>query len=401
MKVHVDKSDLCRALSHATRLIEKRSPKAILSHVKLRALEDGQHLEISSTDLTMMLVEKVPATIDMPGAVTVSATMAHEITTSLPDKARITLELSDADSSYQGHASPSPHGSGANQASAPLAEVLEVKSGMAQFKLATLPVEDFPTFVHTDMPPGLNFTPGPLAQALKRCSYAMGEEDGRYYLNGVYVHSLPHGDGKTHTLNVAATDGHQMARVCVPDVTLAKPLAGVILGRKAVMEISRLLNDNFDGLTIQNDATTMRFLLDDTCVLNTRLVEATYPPYARVIPKDYTTKAIVPVDDLTQAVERVALVSAESMGAVRVSFGVSKLLLSAKSLEYGSARDEVPITLEGEPLEIGFNALYLLNVLRACQAQQLEIRLKNAGTAVSFVNPDEPDSIFVIMPMMS
>ncbi len=377
MKIVVKRKNILSALAHATRLIDRKSTVPILSNIKISSTEEG-FMEISSTDLQIGLVEKITAQVEKPGAVTISAQMAFEIVRKLPEDAKVTFEAKEKEDESSDH--------------------VKVSSGASVFRLGTLPVEGYPTISQEDLDLTFSVNPKEFALSLQRCSFAMAQEETRYYLNGVYLDPVKNEEGKI-CLNLVATDGHRLAKVRVAGIELERNFEGVIIPRKAVMEIVKLLEGESKKLLISLSSTSCMMKIGDSCILTTRLIEGNFPNYKKVIPASNMNTVDVDTDIFSRSVERVALVSTDKFGAVKMTLKENKIILTANSLEYGSARDEIDAKIEGKNLEVGFNARYLLEVLQHVQKKHVIIYLRDAGTAVLFKAPGDLDSDFVIMPM--
>jgi len=375
MKIFVKRQNVLNTLSHATRLIDRKSTVPVLSNVKISTTDDG-FIEISSTDLQIGLIEKLPAQVEQTGSITVSAQMAFEIVRRLPDDAIISFEEKTTDDSSH----------------------VEIRSGASIFRLGTLPVEGYPTISTDPLDFSFSVDPKEFSASLQRCHFAMAQEETRYYLNGVYLHPVEGENGKIF-LNLVATDGHRLAKVRVPGLELEKKFEGVILPRKAVIEIIKILETAPKSLLISLSSTSCMMKVGDMCVLTTRLIEGTFPNYGKVIPINNPQKVDIKIQDLAQSVERVSLVSTDKFGAVKMTFQENKIILTANSLEYGSAKDELDVNLQGVDLEVGFNARYLLEVLHHIEGEYVTVYLRDAGSAALFKSPQDHSSDFVIMPM--
>lgn len=375
MKIFVKRQNILNALNHATRLIDRKSTVPVLSNVKISSTDEGL-IEISSTDLQIGLIEKLPAQVEQTGSITVSAQMAFEIVRKLPDDAVISFEEKVTEDN--GH--------------------VEIRSGASIFRLGTLPVEGYPTISRESLDFTFTVEAKAFSAGLQKCHFAMAQEETRYYLNGVYLHPVEEGEGKIF-LNLVATDGHRLAKVRVPGLELEKKFEGVIIPRKAVIEIIKILENAPKDLLVSLSSTSCMMKVGDTCVLTTRLIEGSFPNYRKVIPVDNPEKITINKHDLSQSVERVALVSSDKFGAVKMTLQEDKIVLTANSLEYGSAKDELSLDLKGVDLEIGFNARYLLEVLQHIEGDDVTICLRDAGSAALFKSPEDVSSDFVIMPM--
>ncbi len=197
-----------------------------------------------------------------------------------------------------------------------------------------------------------------------------------------------------------ATDGHRLAKIRVPHIELLQEFGGIILPKKAVMEIEKLAEHSETSkisMSLSSTKCSLKFG-ESTCMI-TRLIEGNFPNYTKVIPEGHPNSATINRNNFFKAVQRVALVSNDKFGAIKLSLTNNSMLLTANSLEYGSAKEDLPITFSGNKLEIGFNAKYLMDVLTNISGDNVTLSLRDAGTAALFTDEKDPHSAFVIMPM--
>lgn len=343
MRVSIDRSQLAHALATVNRAIESRNSIPILANVLL-AVEDGQ-LRLTGTDLDVEITTSLPVLDCQPGSVTVPGKMLADIAKRATGD--ITLALDEGR--------------------------LTVASGRSRYKLDVLPAEDFPSFSAGKFDTTLALD---LATLVAPCVHCISTEETRYYLNGVYLHAV---DGR---LVAVATDGHRLMRNTGPEGTLEY---GVILPRKLVGLLSK------GAVTVELSQNKVRVTSGST-VITSKLIDGTFPDYVRVIPTGNSNVLAVDRQALMKAVERVAAVADDKSRAVKFAVGdVLRLMLADK------ASDEVEATFEGEPLEIGFNARYVNDMLGALDEANVRFALGDAGSPA--VVKGEGEWTGVLMPM--
>jgi len=347
MRVSIDRSQLAHALATVTRAIESRNTIPILANVLL-AVEDGK-LRLTGTDLDVEITTSLPVLDCQPGSVTVPGKMLADIAKRATGD--ITLALDGGR--------------------------LTVASGRSRYKLDVLPAEDFPSFSAGKFDTTLELD---LAALVAPCVHCISTEETRYYLNGVYLHAV---DGR---LVAVATDGHRLMRNVGPTGTLPSSLeAGVILPRKLVGLLPK------GAVTVELSQNKVRVSSGST-VITSKLIDGTFPDYVRVIPTDNSNVLTVDRQALMKAVERVAAVADDKSRAVKFAVGdVLRLMLVDK------ASDEVEATFEGEPLEIGFNARYVNDMLGALDEANVRFALGDAGSPA--VVEGEGEWTAVLMPV--
>ena len=290
MKVTIERSALVKALGHVQSVVERRNTIPILSNVLLNA--EGGALTLTATDLDIEISESAPADVARKGSATASALTLYEIVRRLPDGAQVRLELMQEENR------------------------LQVSAGRSQFALAVLPEADFPTLSTGDF--GVQFTiaTSDLARLFDKTRFAMSQEETRYYLNGVYLHAFT--DGAQKLLRAAATDGHRLARLDAPLPAGADRMPGVIVPRKAVAELGRLFADADETIDIAVSETKIRFGFG-AGHLTSKLIDGTFPDYERVIPKNNSHLLRAETKDFSQAVDRVATISADRTRSIKMA----------------------------------------------------------------------------------
>jgi len=370
MRLVIERGELLRALGHVTSVVERRTTIPILSNVLLRAVDST--LEFKATDLEREVIEAVSADVAAPGAVTVPAHMLHDIVRKLPDGAQVDMRK-DGEK-----------------------ERLTLAAGHARFALQTLPPEDFPDIGVGDM--GQEFELG--AQDLKRLidktRFAISTEETRYYLNGIYLHAAQ--TNKVATLRAVATDGHRLAQVELPLPEGAQGMPGVIIPRKTVHELHRLIEDSSATVKVSVSAAKLRFEIG-TVTLTSKLIDGTFPDYGRVIPQGNDKEMKVSNAEFIGAVDRVSTIASERGRAVKLNIKPDKLVLSVNNPEGGSATEEIGVEYTASPLEIGFNARYLLDIAGQLEGEEACFKLADPGSPTMVNDPSDESALYVLMPM--
>ncbi len=370
MKLSIARAALLRSLSHVQNVVERRTTIPILGNVKLTASEGG--LELLATDLDLTLLAREGAEVEQAGATTAPAHMVFDIVRKLPENLDVHLL----------------HKPGTSE--------LEILAGRSRFVLPTLPVEEFPATDDDAFDVRFSVEAAELAKLVEKSRFAISTEETRYYLNGVHFHVA--GAGATRTLRAVATDGHRLALVEMPCPSGAERMPPVIVPRKTVGELLKLLDGADEPVEVGVSATRIRFALGRTLLVS-RLIDGTFPDYERVIPRDNERIAVLATRPFEQAIDRVATISTEKARPVKLAFEADKVTLSAASSEFGRASEELDCSYTGEPLEIGFNARYVLDITGEIEGPELRIEMANAAAPTVFRDPSDPSLLFVLMPM--
>lgn len=370
MKLTIERTNFLRSLSHVQSVVERRTTIPILGNVLLQA--SGQKLGMTATDMDLAIDEKTAAQVAQPGSVTAPAHMLYDIVRKLPEGAEI--ELSQAGQTDQ----------------------LTLRAGRSRFSLACLPPADFPAMSGGDQPHRLRLGADQLRLLIDRTRFAISTEETRYYLNGIYFHAAE--TGKTKVLRAVATDGHRLARVEIPLPEGAGQMPGVIIPRKTVNELRKLIDETGEAVNISLSDTKIAFAFDDA-VLTSKLIDGTFPDYARVIPTGNDKALDVDCKSFGEAVDRVATISTERSRAIKLTLNKKTLTLSATSPESGTASEEIEVGYDGEPIEIGFNSRYLLDITQQISGKQARFSMADGASPTIIQDVDDSGSLYVLMPM--
>jgi DNA polymerase III subunit beta len=370
MKLVIDRGELLRALGHVTSVVERRTTIPILSNVFLKASNGMLHLK--ATDLEREVVEQLAANVVQPGAVTVPAHLLHDIVRKLPDGSEVEIKRD------------------------PEKERLTLHSGQSQFALQTLAAEDFPDLSGGEFPHAFELPAHELKRLIDKTRFAISTEETRYYLNGIYLHPVQV-DG-TSSLRAVATDGHRLAQMDIPLPDGAAGMPGVIVPRKTVHELQRLLEASEHNARVSVSPAKVRFIIGDV-TLTSKLIDGTFPDYGRVIPQNNDKELRVSNAEFISAVDRVSTIASDRGRAVKLAINGSKLTLSVNNPEGGSATEEVAVDYTATPIEIGFNARYLLEIASQLESDTAQFKLSDSGSPTIVRDGSDADALYVLMPM--
>lgn len=370
MKFSIERGVLLKAVAQAQSVVERRNTIPILGNVLIEA--EGDTATFRATDLDIEVVDKVAAKVERAGATTVPAVTLNEIVRKLPDGALVTLSEDGA------------------------AGQLVIEAGRSNFKLATLPREDFPVMASSEY--ASNFSaPAPVLRRLfDKSKFAISTEETRYYLNGVYMH-IADGEGGA-ALRCVATDGHRLARIDADLPEGAADMPGVIVPRKTVGELRKLLDDDDAQIAVSVSETKVRFATPEI-TLTSKVIDGTFPDYARVIPQGNTRRLEVDAAEFARAVDRVATVSSERSRAVKLALDEDRLVLSVNAPDSGAAEEELVVAYGDTQLEIGFNARYLLEIASQVDRENAVFLFNSAGDPTLMREGDDQSAVYVVMPM--
>ncbi|HEU5169585.1 MAG TPA: DNA polymerase III subunit beta [Gemmatimonadales bacterium] len=364
MKLTITREQLQEGLVAAAASVPTKTTLPVLANLLLEATRDG--LRLSGTDLDIAVSTSVPASVDQEGAITLPARKLVEIVRELP--------------------------------SAPIRVVatgeqrVTIECGRSRFRLLGLPREEFPAF------PGVKFDGGwraparDLQKLISHVAFAASTEESRPILNGVLWELRP------DRMRMVATNGHRLARMDVP--MSGGGQADLIIPPKALEQIRRLFGTD-DEIEIARSENHLGFRSATTQVF-TRLIEGPYPNYEQVIPRENDKTAAADKAALTAALRRMSIVASDQTHRIRMAFASGTCKLSVQTPDLGEAQEEVTVAYDGDPLEIGFNAAYLLEILKYIPTDEVRMTFKapERAATVEPVGWDDPASFLaLVMPL--
>lgn len=367
MKFSVPRDTLLKSLNLVAGVVERRQTLPILANV-LMVLE-GERLSLTGTDLEVELVGRVA----LPGGgeageVTVPARKLTDICKSLPEGSDLQFSLAEGKAT--------------------------VKSGRSRFTLSTLPAREFPNVEDSIGTHQLTLKQGQMKRLIDRTAFAMAQQDVRYYLNGMLW------ELSAEQLRVVATDGHRLAMCTLTEKINVKGDGDtqVILPRKGVLELTRLLLDEEADISIVIGSNHVRAMTEDF-TFTSKLVDGKFPDYQRVLPRAADNVLLGSRLDLRQAFTRTAILSNEKYRGVRLKLSGNTLDIVANNPEQEEAEETVTVEYAGEPLEMGFNVSYLLDVLGVLSGERVKLSLADPNSSALLEESEEGDSLYVVMPM--
>lgn len=376
MKLTIERAALLKALGHVQSVVERRNTIPILSNVLLSAKPSG--LALSATDLDMEIVDEAEARVETPGQITAPAHTLYEIVRKLPEGAEISLGFSGDD----------PR--------------LQVRAGRYRVNLPVLPAGDFPVMSSDGLSAPVEVDTVGLMRLIDRTRFAISTEETRYYLTGIYLHTLIE-DGR-EIMRAVATDGHRLALADMPAPEGAAGTPGVIIPRKTVQEARRLLEDSGETIDLRLSSQKVRFDFGRAS-LTSKVIDGSFPDYSRVIPRENSRVMVVDSALFSAAVDRVATISSEKSRSVKLSAETGRIILTVRNMESGQAVEELEVDYDGEPFEIGFNARYLLDVTAQITGESAEFRFAERAASATMLDPvlvtDPTDAgvQYVLMPL--
>lgn len=370
--IKAQRDALLKPLQTVAGIVERRHTLPILSNVLIE--KKANQISFCSTDIEM----QIKTTSEMgSGPDNLSTTVAAR---KFLDILRALGEGDEINISHQ-------------------AKKLVIAQGKSKFSLQTLASEEFPTVAHAaDYPAKVVLTQSLLKHLLHLVHFSMAQQDIRYYLNGLLLVI----DGES--LRAVATDGHRLAYSAVKSTDEGVQLENkglhqeVIIPRKAVLELQRLLSDSDEPVSIELAPNQARFSFANIELLS-KLIEGKFPDYQRVIPSGHTKIFQIQREPLLSALQRAAILTTEKFKGVRLTLTPGALKISSTNAEQEEAIEELEVDYQGEPVDIGFNVQYLLDVLSNLKIDQVTVALQDPNASALITTQEHHEFKYVVMPM--
>ena len=340
MRFTITREKLQEGLTAVAASIPAKTTLPVLANILLETTEKG--IRLSGTDLDIAVSTEVAADVEASGAITIPAKKLSEIARELPP-------------------SPVKMASSGEQR-------MTLDCGRSHFRLLGLPKDEFPSFPNIKFNESWRVRSGELQKLISHTSFAVSTEESRPILNGVLWELRP------EQMRMVATNGHRLAKMQVPIKSSGMPSADLIVPPKALEQIRRLFPAD-EELEIARGENHLGFRSPFTAVY-TRLIEGPYPNYEQVIPKDNDKYAIADKGALISALKRMSVIASDQTHRIRMSFNAGMVKFSVQTPDLGDAQDELPVRYEGDQLDIGFNASYLLEILRFMPTDEIRLTFR-------------------------
>ena len=367
MDFRVSREAFLRVLTHVSSIVDSRSTIPILSNIYLKC--DNNQIEIRSTDLDISIREFVSADSTKNGEATVSSRI-------LTDIIRKTKKNSIVKCKLEGNR-------------------LIINSDNSVFELNALTADEFPKFVPLDPSNAFEITIQQMKRIFNKTKFAISAEETRYYLNGIYFHTISNGT-KT-TLRCVATDGHRLAKTEL-DLNSTFTIPGIILPRKFILQLDRILGD-FEGKVKMICTDTQVSLEADNFIIISKLIDGTFPDYEKVIPVSNDKLLQVEAEPFFNAVDRVSTVNQDKTPTVKLHFENNNVKIMATSTDSNKGDEEVAANYTSDNLEILFNSKYILDLQDVIEGETMILELLNQSSPVIVKDTKDTSSLYILMPM--
>jgi len=364
MQIKINREVLLKPLTSVTGIVERRHTLPILSNLLLEARNN--RLQLTATDLEMQISLSIENPFNGDLSTTLSAKKLLDICRSLPESSEIDMTSKDS-------------------------RIL-LKAGKSRFNLQTLPSADYPVMTKAvGETTQLVLSQWLFKHLLKQVEFAMAQQDIRYYLNGLLL------EVNQDKLNVVGTDGH---RLSFTSTTLKQTYqkTEVIIPRKTVLELVKLLNDSDDEVTIDIAQGQINFTFGEIKLIS-KVIDGKFPDYNRVIPQGHQNTFSVNRLEVLTAMQRASILSNEKYRGIRMVLTQNNLKLISTNTEQEEAEEELEIEYNKEPLDIGFNVTYLIDVLNNVSDEKIIFSFADANSSCLVTTAQDTHYKYVVMPM--
>jgi len=364
MKTTIKREEILAPLQQVIGAVERRQTLPILGNILLKST-DGD-ISLTATDLEIEMVASISAKGKDDFQTTIPARKLLDICKALPESADINFTVDDSR--------------------------VSLTSARSRFSLASLPAKDFPGLDEITFLQSFSIPQSQLKSLFDKTSFAMAQQDVRYYLNGILMEISP---GK---IKLVATDGHRLALSETSLDTGVDEDKQIIIPRKAVLELSRLLESGDSPANCMLSQNHLR-VETSTLVFTTKLIDGKFPDYQRVIPVDGNKIMEVSRETLKQSMSRIAILSNEKYRGIRLTLSSGNLSIQANNPDQEEAEEELQVDYTESDMEIGFNVTYLIDVLNVLNSEKVQVKLKDSNSSAIISDSQDESSLYVVMPM--
>ncbi|MCK3654832.1 DNA polymerase III subunit beta [Pasteurellaceae bacterium Macca] len=365
MQFTITREQLLKPLQQVCGVLSSRPTLPVISNLLLEI--EGNSLSLTGTDLEVELTTQAELfePVKKGGSFTIPAKKFLDICRSLPEDSVISVQFEE--------------------------ERALIRADRSKFNLATLPAADYPNLM--DWKPEVDFTleQGTLSRLMDATQFSMANQDARYFLNGMKFET------EGNLLRTVATDGHRLA-VCTMALNQELLTHSVIVPRKAVLELSRLVNGNDEAVRLEIGTNNLRASMNGI-VFTSKLIDGRFPDYRRVLPRNADRILEADAEVLKRALVRAAILSNERFRGVRLALSQNLLKITANNPEQEEAEEIIDVSYQSAEMEVGFNVSYLLDVLNTLKCQRVRISLVDASSSCLIEDCDNSTAEYVIMPM--
>ena len=373
MKLQLSKTNFVKSLSFVQNIVESKATIPILANVLLEAKQG--RLNVSATDMDITIFDKIKVNnIESEGSTSVPAQTLYNVIKELSDDNPINL-------SYDQNS-----------------KKLSLDSSNSKFVFSCLPKEEFPISSNETFKTNFDLESDLLKEIIDKTYFATSNEETRYYLNGLYLHTTTLNN--KNYLRTVATDGHRLAQYQInTPQAIVKNNFGVIIPKKLIFELRKLIDDLKGNIKIELSERKIKLSFNETIIIS-KLIDGKFPDYEKVIPKNTSNAFSINRKKFLESINRISTISSEKSKAIKLNLNKDKLTISASNLEEGgSGIEEITIKYSGPTLDIGFNSGYLKEIINQLTLDEITILFSDSTAPTIIKDASKAESLYVLMPM--
>lgn len=367
MEVRISRDVFLNGVQKVQGIVETKGATPILSHLLIRAEKGG--IVIEATDLEIGIRAFYPANASPEGSVTLNARKLYDIIRELPD---MEIHMIKEDNDW-----------------------VTLKCGNSKFRLPGLPAADFPVLPEYSSESLMEFSCPLLGEMIRKTFFAVSPDETRQALNGLLLEKE---NGK---VNLVGTDGHRLAWITRPVLKTTLPekeKSSYLLPKKALSELLKLMDDEESTFSFSEKGSHLAFIQGRQVIVS-RKIDGKFPNYRQVVPPDNNLKIKIDREELHHALKRVSLLADEKSRMVRFDIQKGNLTLVSDNSDLGAAKEELPISYDGEDVSVGLNAKYVLDVLNVIEDREIVLNLKDQNHSCMITVENDKDYLGIVMPM--
>jgi DNA polymerase-3 subunit beta len=367
MKFSISKSKIFSTVQDVLNVVPTRTTLPVLSNMLLEVTDSK--LKLAATDLDISMITTIPISATRKGSITISAKTFADILRELPES-EIEINVTE--------------------------NRMELKVERGTYKISGIPSDEFPKLPTANLAKQIKIPGGDLAKMIRKTVFAVSTDETRPALNGVLWQT------SSKSMQMVATDGHRLAKMSQKNNKLKGLHEDIIIPPKVLNLLVKLLGDEEKEIGVIFGENNIIFNLGDS-ILASRLIEGPYPNFEQVIPKDNDKKLVVNKELLESTVRRVSILANTLTHQIKLSFKKDTLELSSANFDLGGeAKETISCDYTSEPLDIGYNASYVLDVLKQIDGDEVIFELGtpvSAGMIYSSEKKEGEDCLYLLMPL--
>ena len=369
MKFKIIRSNLFKTLSHLQGIVDKKNSLPILANISIEA--KNNKLILSSTDMDISIIEQIACNVLEDGSTTINSQILYDIVRKIEDNSEIEMISNNG-------------------------KLLTLRADGSRFSLACLPKEDYPIIDLENTGINIKLKSDILFKLIDKTKFAISNEETRYFLNGLYFNV--ENENNKNIVTLVGTDGHRLAKFSHEINDKLDKISGVIIPKKTIYELSKLLSEYNNDIDISISSNKIIFYIGNITFIS-KLIDGSFPDYKRVIPNNNSNILNINREKLLSAVDRVSTIANEKSPVIKFKLLENMLNLNTINNENSSASEDLKINYNGEEIEIGFNAKYIMDIVNNLEDDEISINLKDSNSPIIALEKSNSSLVYVLMPM--